>query len=197
MLVEVNLLEQKEQRNMLPLLIGGVFLILALIVFAYFVTQSKQLEAEVAETEAEIAALQSRQTENEQTPVDDVITKRMELVKATSQLEASWISATPVIDRLIALLPERGFFQSFTLVDNGQVNLVVRFDTMQEVAAYTSRLEEESYIHGVEVNHVTAEEVDGSEDVYDYMPRYISEIYLSVDHAMLSEDVGIDETTME
>ncbi|MCA0982600.1 hypothetical protein LCL89_00910 [Halobacillus yeomjeoni] len=190
MTVEINLLEQREKRNVLPLLIlamTGLIIIISLITISL---QKNSLETKVVELESEIESLQIQQATIQQSSEGNDASSREKLQASLNDLEDTIIPSLPIVERLVSLLPERGFFESFVLTGSEEVSIDVRFDTMQEVAKYTKALQQQDFITKVELNNVSTNTVDTTEDIYDYRPRYIADYFLILDKAVLLNEGG-------
>ncbi|MGP4061561.1 hypothetical protein [Halobacillus sp. H74] len=192
MVVEINLLEQKEKRNILPFIILGFFVLVSLIIVVTLGFQRSQL---VAQTEAKEERIQQIQQDQEKftQPVDNEGTERDQLKDSLDQLKATIVPTIPFVERLVSLLPERGFFESFTLTGASEVTVVARFDTIQQAAKFTNTLNQESVILNVELASVETSVVDETEDLYDYQPRYIASYYLVLNESTLLSEKGLSE----
>lgn len=190
MVVEINLLEQKDKRNILPYLIIGLFAVCLLFVFIFFTTERSQLGKESEAIQQEVEQVQSRQELLHQSSGGG--SSREKLAQSVEELQSTMTPALPIIRELVSLLPARGFFETFTLTSSSEVSLVVRFDTMQEVAQFTNTLDQQEFVQRADLSSVEAEVVDDTEDPFDYEPRHIANYFVTLDESYLKAE-GVKE----
>lgn len=142
MLVEINLLPQKEPRKYgflaVLAIFTSLFFIVAVIYFWQVHLASTQLQTITKQisTTNKIVTSQNKQT------------KQLESSNSVSNLKNSinWVSSSrintvPVLNELTSLLPERGFILSYqSEVESETVQLNVQFDTANDAAYYLNRL---------------------------------------------------------
>ncbi|WLR46126.1 hypothetical protein LC065_10945 [Halobacillus litoralis] len=187
MVVEINLLEQKEKRNILPYLVVAFFALLLLIMSIVFNAQKSTLVEESYHLDEQISQVQIEQESFAATSGGEG-TEREQLKNSLEQLKGTVIPTIPVLEGLVSLLPERGFFESFALTGASEITVNVRFDTIQEAAKYMDILLQQSFISDVELAGVDTEVVDDTEDLYDYQPRYIASYYIVLEESMLATE---------
>ncbi|WP_079479525.1 PilN domain-containing protein [Halobacillus salinus] len=187
MVIDINLLEEKEQPNRLPLLIIGAGVFVLCLIIALFFWQHQALEEEQKLLNEEVEALKTEQTAYQTTDQNEEQAQRQQLKEATQQLQATVFPTVALVENLIALLPERGYFQSYTYDDSGFIDIEVRFDSLQEVAAYTNALSERNYATGVEMGSVLTEQTNESLNQFEYRPRYIANYTVTIDKQLFRE----------
>ncbi|MBX0358870.1 hypothetical protein [Halobacillus sp. Nhm2S1] len=187
MVVEINLLEQKEKRNILPYLVVTFFALLLLVLGIVFNAQKASLVEESSRLDEQISQVQVEQESFAVTSGGEG-TEREQLKDSLEQLKGTVIPTIPVVEELVSLLPERGFFESFALTGASEVTVNVRFDTIQEAAKYTNTLIQQSFISDVELAGVDTDVVDDTEDLYDYQPRYIASYYIVLEESTLADE---------
>ncbi|WP_226583389.1 PilN domain-containing protein [Halobacillus litoralis] len=187
--IEINLLEEKEKRNVLPPLILTLFVVLFLITFAFFTIQKSKLAGEAKALENQVEKVKTQQERYNLSAGSDR-TSRDQLKMSLDQLKGTIVPVVPVIRDFVSLLPARGFFESFVLSGRDEVTILVRFDTMQEAAEYTRALQQQPFIEQVNLEAVEAEVIDETEDLYDYQPRYLASYYLKLDDSVLLTEGG-------
>lgn len=185
MVVEINLLEQKEKRNILPYIVVVFFSLLLLVIAIFFSVQRSQLSQQSEVLDQQIEQLQAEQ-ESYSTPTGGEATDREGLRNSLDQLKGTVVPTIPVVEGLVSLLPERGFFESFSLTGTSEVTFNVRFDTIQEAAKYTNTLHQQPFIADVELAGVETDVVDETEDLYDFQPRYIASYYIVLEETTLA-----------
>lgn len=187
MIVEINLLEQKEKRNILPYIAVAFFALLLFIMAIVFHAQKTTLVNESSRLDEQILQVQ-REQENLAGPSEGDGTEREQLKSSLQELKSTIVPTVPVVEGLVSLLPERGFFESFALTSASEVNVNVRFDTIQDVAKYTNTLLQQSFISDVELAGVETDVVDDTEDLYDYQPRYVASYYIVLEEGTLAAE---------
>ncbi|SDP00137.1 hypothetical protein [Halobacillus aidingensis] len=187
MVVEINLLEQKEKRNILPYLVVAFFALLLLVLSIVFNAQKSNLVEESSRLDEQISQVKVEQ-ESIATTSGGEGTEREQLNNSLEQLKGTVVPVIPVVEGLVSLLPERGFFESFALTGTSEITVNVRFDTIQEAAKYTNTLLQQSFISDVELAGVDTYVVDDTEDLYDYQPRYIASYYIVLEESTLTNE---------
>lgn len=187
MVVEINLLEQKEKRNILPYLVVAFFALLLLVLSIVFNAQKSNLVEESSRLDEQISQVKVEQ-ESFATTSGGEGTEREQLNNSLEQLKGTVVPVIPVVEGLVSLLPERGFFESFALTGTSEITVNVRFDTIQEAAKYTNTLLQKSFISDVELAGVDTDVVDDTEDLYDYQPRYIASYYIVLEESTLTNE---------
>jgi Tfp pilus assembly protein PilN len=158
MLVEINLLPQKEPKKIgfiITLSSLGAILLLA---GAFYLWQTNAAKNEIASLDRQITMTKK---------IADNANKSTETVAATSsvsQLKSAieWaneypIQTIPVMRHLTSLLPERGFIQSFAYTEAGTVSLTVQFDSTREAAYFLDNLNESKWIEEASLSSLSAE----------------------------------------
>ncbi|NEU29777.1 hypothetical protein GN156_03175 [bacterium LRH843] len=171
MLAEINLLPEKNKRNITyPFIILVILLMVAAGSTFLFFYQSK-LTDEISEMRQELDAVQLKSTEIEQLQVEADGTDYERLEQAVEQLQTQVVPVSLLLDYLVRLLPERGYILSFDY-QTGTVEFDVSFDRMEEIAAYHHELEQSDVVSSITLSVVTAN--DMPEDIYDdgVLPRY-------------------------
>ncbi len=194
MIVEINLLEEKEKRNIVPFMIAvtAIFLLLATIIAIGL--QKQSLEAKKENIQQEIQSVQKEQAEYQAILQDETQSDRQQLQQAVEQVEGSIFPSVSLLERMTSLLPERGYFERYIYTKNNDLQLVVRFDSLQEVAAYTNTLLQEESIQNVELSNITTEQINEQYDPLEYRPRYIANYEVDIDEKKWKGEVEQDES---
>ncbi|QHE53140.1 PilN domain-containing protein [Pontibacillus sp. HMF3514] len=194
MIVEINLLEEKEKRNIVPFMIAfvGIFLLLATMIAIGL--QKQAIEAKQEDFQREIQSIQKEQEGYKNILRDETQADRRQLQQAVDQVEESIFPSVSLLERMISLLPERGYFERYIYTKDNNLQLIVRFDSLQEVAAYTNTLLQEEAISNVELSNITTEQISEQYDPLEYRPRYIANYEVDIDEAQWKEEVDQDES---
>lgn len=198
MLVDINLLPQKERKK-------SSFLILVLLVLvvlaaggAYFGFLYQQGAIDEKGLEQQLASTQKLRELQEQNNVKSADSSAVEQLKsALAWAENYPVSTYEILNHLAGLLPERGFVMAFSYEDTGAVQLTIQFDTSREAAYYLRSLEDSEYVKEASLLSITTESIteteDGTsvdEDSEDVLPRYIAQYTVQVDDAAIKQAVN-------
>lgn len=201
-MVEINLLGEKEKRNIAPLIMGAIILIISvgLSVYGYMLDQAYSTQLSTLEQ-----SLQSTKQLNdiyEQKLSQGQTTSTVDDLKATIE----WVKTFPtptvyLIEHLTSLLPGRGFIINFSYSDEGTLNLTVQTDTNREIAYFLKYLNESPYFTDVNLNSITTNPIatvgenSNTENTItafenkEYVPRYIGLFQLKVDKEAIKQKV--------
>jgi type IV pilus assembly protein PilN len=214
MLVDINLLPKKEPKNMAFLVIIFAAFFILLITGAVFLWQGSRMNDQLARLDQEIRSTQ-KQAEAEQAKLDQNSAGTASL----SQLEAAvkWandepIKSEPVLKRVIALLPERGFIQTINYAETGTLSLTVQFDTSREAAYFYKSLLDAKWVSGAKLSSLSTAEPKQDKANGDsaqmedesLVPRYIGQYEVTLNRDFINsqelaekneeKDAGGDES---
>lgn len=179
MLVDINLLPQKERDRPAVLIAAVAILLLAIIIWAVFAMMSRaeaneqqalQVQAQgVMAEQAQIRSeLEARQGMNEE----------QQLQATVEWAESYQFDTIPLLEELVSLLPARGFFQTFSYTGLDQAQLVVQFDSSREAAYYLAQLKSSELLTSATLDNVATEIFDEAEEeeiIADpSKPRYLA-----------------------
>ncbi|HZG71763.1 MAG TPA: hypothetical protein VEY51_09550, partial [Chondromyces sp.] len=135
MLVDINLLPEKKRKR-LPVLVPVLFVLLLVSggMGAFLWGQAQKNELELAESRLK-SAVQLRETlETNINKSKDNEEDIKVLMNAIQWAEGRRIEMVPVLEHLVSLLPERGFFLEFSYTNHETIILLVQFDTSRQAA---------------------------------------------------------------
>lgn len=179
MLVDINLLPQKERDRPAVLIAAVAILLLAIIIWAVFAMmaraeaneqQALQVQAQgIMAEQAQIRSeLEARQGMNEE----------QQLQATVEWAESYQFDTIPLLEELVSLLPARGFFQTFSYTGLDQAQLVVQFDSSREAAYYLAQLKSSELLTSATLDNVATEIFDEAEEeeiiVDPSKPRYLA-----------------------
>ncbi|WP_163101785.1 hypothetical protein [Peribacillus alkalitolerans] len=187
MLVDINLMPQKEKRRSFQLL--GIlmlfFIVAAVAVYSWF-TYEQQVEKEVRLQQqlSSLEKLANIQQEKQLQSADQSSTSELET--AVDWAENYPVSTFLLLRHLASLLPERGFLLNFSYQDSGDAQLTIQFDSSRESAFYLKRLEDSKLIKEATLLSIVTETVGQEEESQpiiknDVLPRYITQYTVKVD----------------
>jgi type IV pilus assembly protein PilN len=186
MLVDINLMPQKEKRRSFQLL--GIlmlfFIVAAVAIYSWFAyDQQVEKEVRLQQQLASLEKLEDIQQEKQLQSADESSTSELET--AISWAENYPVSTFLLLRHLASLLPERGFLLNFSYQDSGDAQLTIQFDSSRESAFYLKRLEESTLIKEATLLSIVTETVGQEESQpilkNDVLPRYITQYTLKID----------------
>ncbi|HEY9577382.1 MAG TPA: hypothetical protein VIR64_06905 [Pseudobacillus sp.] len=194
MLVDINLLPEKEKKRSSVLI--PVFLILLLAIAgigAFLWLQAKKNEIEAIDSRLR-TTVQLRETlemnQNEPKGDEEDVNR---LNEAIVWAEGKKMKSVPILKHLISLLPERGFFLEYAYTNNETLKLAVQFDTGRQAAYYLSELKASEWIEDAKILAVTTsveeEEKEAKEllKITDALPRYGAEYEITLNKTFILE----------
>ncbi|GGD03531.1 hypothetical protein [Pontibacillus salipaludis] len=193
MKVEINLLEQKEKQNMVPYLLALAAVLAILFIWLLLHMDKQAALDEVEEVNGHIQQVRVAQQEYQEALKDEVQTNRLELQRSVEALESNLFPAVSLLERMVSLLPKRGFFERYVYVRPQSLLLYVRFDDFQDVAAYTNALIDEDYVENVSVQQITSNVLEEDLDPTQYRPRYVAEYEVTLNEDLWEEGEEDDE----
>ncbi|MDO6656022.1 PilN domain-containing protein [Anaerobacillus sp. 1_MG-2023] len=186
MLIDINLLPNKQKRSfsfmLIPISAGAVLL----LVFGWMMYSSFQLKAEqetltdrLEKTTDLVAALQASEA--------GTVSSGQTLQEYVDWLDGVQFSTVALLDDLVARLPERGYFMNYEFDGSETVTLTVQFDQMKEVSQYLNELNESGNVQAASLLTVSA--ADLTEETVDtesrILPRYITDYEIVINKSNL------------
>lgn len=203
MLIEINLLPKKEPRRQGFLFVSLLVLLLAIIGGFVFYWQYTERTAQIEVLDNQIKNVKELSLiEAEKLVIKEDTDSVAELERVVKWAEEYPIETVKVMRHLSALLPDRGFIQSFAYSDGGVVTLGVQFDTSAQSAYYLNALVQSKWISDAKLLSIATEELEEEEeseektDLQDenklnndpYNPRYIGQYSLQLNPYQIKLD---------
>jgi type IV pilus assembly protein PilN len=184
-LIDINLLPQKEkkQKAFTYSIAGTAGLVVLVALFMLLtwkstLTETKRTEAEIDTTKKIIEVQQTKVLGAESSGSVD------QLNKAVQEMLDYPVKTVPLLNELISLLPDRGFFNEFMYADRTVINTIVQFDSSREAAFYLSRLKTVEWIEEADIIEITTAETGESEDE-KILPRYLAAYEIHIDQGKM------------
>ncbi|MCG7345007.1 fimbrial assembly protein [Sporosarcina sp. ACRSL] len=172
MLVDINLLPERERERSTLLIAALIVIGAALLFWATLFLLSLSLSKETAHVETQIASLHARQETIREEIVPSTHADDWERLAATVEwAEAYRFETLPLLRELIALLPERGFFVSFEFTAPHESTVTVQFDNKSDAAYYLARIKSSTVVSTATISSLVAERVD-EESGIETLPRF-------------------------
>src|SRR5690606_9944397 len=179
MLVEINLLQERERKNRAFYIFLSVIilLIIAVGVAAYFVTMMIQKDMEAVEDKITMVKQVQAQilTESENSIQSDV----RQLEGNIAELQEALLDSDQLIKDLTALLPASGVIQSFQFGE-GTISMQIFVEDDMEAIYYYHHLLKEDWISSVTLHNISSINV-ATED--GEIPSYVAEYTITLDVA--------------
>lgn len=197
MLVEINLLPRKQPKSIAFLVIISSALVILLLAGLLILWQGSRLENELNNLNSKISSTQ-KLVQAEQAKLE----KNKLGTESYTQLDSAvkWandepIKSAPILKRIVALLPERGFIQNISYAETGNVTMTVQFDSSREAAYFYKTLLDADWITGATLSSLAATEIDGNgdsktdtntEDNEKILPRYTGQYTLTLNRNIIN-----------
>ncbi|AQQ52893.1 PilN domain-containing protein [Planococcus lenghuensis] len=182
MLVDINLLPQKERNNptVIIAVIALLFAALLLWIVFFFLTKSEENQQQLLLAESqELAALQTEL--RDEIAMRSGLSEEQELQATVTWAQSYQYDTVPLLTELASLLPARGFFQTFTYTGPNTAKLDVQFDNAREAAFYLTHLKNSELLSDVSLLSVATEDLvteEAEEEVDEedtmILPRYVA-----------------------
>ena len=156
MLVEINLLPQKEPKKTGFIVSLSCLVALLLMVGSYYLWQTNSTKSDIASLDRQITMTKRiADKENKSTQTVEATSSVSQLKSAIDWAKDYPIQTIPVMRHLTSLLPERGFIQNFAYTEAGTVSLTVQFDSAREAAYFLDNLNESKWIEEASLNSLS------------------------------------------
>jgi len=165
MLVDINLLQQKEKDRPVMLFAAlGIFLI-AILIWLIFFFMAQSQAARQAANDAEYSQVSAQEAAIRAELEATVGMNEEQQLKATVDwAEGYQFDTVPLLADLVSRLPERGFFDSFAFAKPNEATLTVQFDETREAAYYLAQLKASDLITSAKLDSVINEELQNVEE---------------------------------
>ncbi|RLQ91987.1 fimbrial assembly protein [Planomicrobium sp. Y74] len=182
MLVDINLLPQKERDRPAFLIAALSILLLGLVIFAALFFMAKSENTEQAVLAAQSAELATQQAEiRAQLEATAGLNEEQQLKATVDWAESYQYDTIPLLEELAALLPARGFFDQIAFAEPNTATLTVQFDATRDAAYYLAQLKGSELLDFASLDSVesedsllTEEDETKKEDEPIETPRYLA-----------------------
>ncbi|MDQ0975668.1 Tfp pilus assembly protein PilN [Neobacillus niacini] len=165
MLVEINLLPQKEPRKKSFFIIVTAMAVIFLSLGTYYFLQIQTTKSDIANLDSQIKMTKDLAAIEEKNANKSESELSITLLKSAVEWANSYpIETIPVMQHLTGLLPERGFIQTFAYTEAGTVTISVQFDSAREAAYFLDNLNESEWIDDANLSSLTAKEQEENKE---------------------------------
>lgn len=176
MLVDINLLPEKEKERSSLLYAALAVLLVALLFWLIFFLLTRSVTQDTERLQEQIVRLEVTQSElSARLNHSETTESFTELEKSVQWAEEYRYATAPLLEDLVTQLPKRGFFRSFAFSSPHQATVEVQFDDKIEAAYYLTRMLASDSIETASVESIEAEQLETEEEKVDIgLPRYIA-----------------------
>ncbi|WP_226677424.1 PilN domain-containing protein [Mesobacillus jeotgali] len=203
MLVEINLLPKKEHKksSMLIMAIAGILGFTITFSFVFF--QGNSYEKKMATLDKQIESIQKlNEVQQAKLAEGDSSNSAVKLQDSVNWAEQYPFDTVPILQNIIALLPERGFIQTFEYINTDSVVIKIQLDATRDAAFYLSSLKGSEWVEDVTLMNIVAEtKVEGTavettntsseQEEVKVLPRYSAEFEITFKPEFFKETKGI------
>lgn len=202
MLVEINLLPQKERRKKVFVVTLSGLLAALILISGVYIWQISSTKSDIEAIDNQLTMLE-KATEmagenNNQKPASS---ESVSLLKSAVEWADNYpLQTVPVMQHLTSLLPERGFIETFGYTESGVIALTVQFDSAREAAYFLDSLNASEWLEEASMASLNAE-ADASEtetsqtssttttnaEENEYLPRYVGQFEVKFDVDTIKE----------
>lgn len=165
MLIDINLLPQKERDRPISLIVAGSLILLTLVLWLVLFSMAQAEESqqqELLEQSAQIAVEQ--EALRAQLEATQGMNEEQQLFETVQWAESYRFPTVPLIAELVTILPERGYFNSFSFTGPNVATLTLQFDTAREAAYYLTQLKTSEVLASATLDSVANQELVIEED---------------------------------
>jgi Tfp pilus assembly protein PilN len=156
MLVEINLLPQKEPKKYSFIIMLAGLLVLFILIGGYYFWKTQTINDEMTSLDHQIAMTKKIAEKEQQNSETAASSNSVNQLKSAIEWASDYpLQTVPVMQQLTSLLPERGFIQSFAYTEAGTVTLTVQFDSAREAAYFLDSLHESKWIEDASLNSLS------------------------------------------
>ncbi|TDL77349.1 hypothetical protein E2R56_04020 [Rhodococcus qingshengii] len=165
MLVEINLLPQKEPRKKSFFILVAALAVIFLSLGTFYILQIQSTKSDIANLDTQIKMTKDLAAIEEKNANKNESEMSITLLKGAVEWANSYpIKTIPVMQHLTGLLPERGFIQTFGYTEAGTVTISVQFDSAREAAYFLDNLNESEWIDDANLSSLTAKEQEKTDE---------------------------------
>ncbi|MFF2447721.1 PilN domain-containing protein [Neobacillus sp. NPDC058068] len=165
MLVEINLLPQKEPKKFALIITLSSLLAVFLVIGGFYFWQTQSVKDELTSLDRQISTTKKIAEKEQQNSETVASSSSVTQLKSAIEWAKDYpIQTVPVMKHLTSLLPERGFIQSFGYTESGAVTLTVQFDSARESAYFLDSLNHSKWIEEASLNSLAATETNTETD---------------------------------
>ncbi len=203
MLVEINLLPKKEHKKSSTLIMTIAGVLLVTMTFSIVFIQGNGYEKKMASLDKQIESIQKlNEVQQAKLAEGESGNSAVKLQEAVNWAEQYPFDTVPLLQNIIALLPERGFIQEFEYSNSNSVVIKIQLDASRDAAFYLSSLKESEWVEDVTLMNIVAETngeetavstsvASSEQEEVKVLPRYSAEFEIAFKPGFFKEAKGI------
>jgi type IV pilus assembly protein PilN len=204
MLVEINLLPQKQRKRSTNYRIVIYLMLAFLVCMSLLYWQVQKYNNEIDQLQAEITSYEQNIATIQQEMNVESTNSYVELSNAVEWSSKYPIKSVAVLRHLTSLLPERGFLLTYSYTESGALSLTVQFDTKKEAAYYLNWLNDSEWTKEVKLTQLSATQTEsnvetglGTQDILEeeFLPRYTGVFEITLDQDKIRAAQSKQEST--
>lgn len=165
MLVEINLLTEKEKKDITLWVIAVILLLLLSIGSSALYLVNKSYQNEIDQLDVQLMTVQQEIATKQQVLEQKPTSYTEQLKTAIEKVEETVIPGSELLREIVRLLPEQGYLLNFNFNHPDTVVFQARFDQISSVAAYNYALNQSSYVSSVILYSINTEVIEIEEEV--------------------------------
>ncbi|MCJ8006987.1 PilN domain-containing protein [Lederbergia wuyishanensis] len=191
MIIDINLIPQRKKKSYFLLYSLTIIFIVAILSSSLVFLHIHSKKEHILSLEKQRHQIQELiEIENSKLNESQISTSTDRLSDVITLMDNERINSVPLLSHLISLLPERGFFESFSYVLNGDIQLAVQFDTSRDAAYYLHELLQSSWLTDAKIISISTKE-DLEEEKQTgkktFLPRYVAFYQLSINREYIKD----------
>jgi type IV pilus assembly protein PilN len=196
MLVDINLLPQKEKRSKAAYIslasAGLAAVILSVSLYIYLGSQKEEIEqidTQIAQTNEILEAQRVKLADYESS------NSVGELENAISWAKEQPFSMVYILNEVTKLLPERGYITEFEKDEENKIKQIVQFDTKSQAAYYLNSLLSLGWLDEAILTEAKTTDVLKDDDeetsaaAEEILPRYFAAYELQINSSLLKQEI--------
>ncbi len=203
MLVEINLLPKKEHKKSSMLIMAIAGILGFTITFSIVFFQGNSYEKKMETLDKQIESIQKlNEVQQAKLAEGDSSNSAVKLQDAVNWAEQFPFDTVPILQNIIALLPERGFIQNFEYSNADSLVIKIQLDATRDAAFYLSSLKGSEWVEDVTLMNIVAEtKIEGTavettntsseQEEVKVLPRYSAEFEITFKPEFFKETKGI------
>lgn len=164
MIGDVNFLPEKEPRNIAPLLLFLILIVLAIGVLLYGYIQYQDKKENISRTEAQITKVkETRESLN----VPSWIEEYHDLKNAVEWSESRKGDLNLLLTSIVEELPQNGYIEQFYLDDYNVLSLEIQLENHRDAAFYLQNLKDSSLVEKASLLSIDTSKVTEEVEMQD------------------------------
>lgn len=150
---EINLLERKPKKHIVPLLLLSMFLVLVTIAFALLLLQKNYYESIIQSKRNAMNEIENTLVEHQEVIA---VSQNLHQVKEDiSALEMKKVPHAELYLQILDLLGSTDQFIQYQFMQNNVFVIEAQYPSLEEVSVYVTKLLEQAYVKNTEIDFIS------------------------------------------